>query len=221
MGYDINHYFIDRKITRKYLYQFLAQYRSMNQVLDVGCGNSEYADLFPNMVSVDIDSNRYPDIIGDICDLNMIKDNSFQCILCTEVLEHCKEPQLAINELMRVLEPNGTLLLSTRFIYPMHDTPNDFFRFTEYGLKYLFRNYEIIEIRKECLTMETIGVLYQRVAFQSKMLSPLHRIGMFLRSEKMKRYEKYISSQYGNVKHEGPLEDILVSGYYLVATKGD
>lgn len=218
MRYDMNHYFLARKITRKRLYQFLRPYKTKKTVLDAGCGDSVYKGLFPNCISIDMDANRNPDIVADICDLHMFQDSSFDCVLCTEILEHCKEPQKAVDELMRVLKPGGKLLLSTRFIYPMHDTPNDYFRFTKYGLKYLFRDYTILRLEKEATTMETIGILYQRIAFQSNMI-PFYRFLLFLKADFLRFYDTLIRNQYGNLRHDNMQEDIIVSGYYLSATK--
>ncbi len=219
MGKDLNYFFLKRKITRKQLYNFLEPYSTKELVLEIGCGETEYSDLFPNKISIDIDYKKKPDIVADICDLNIFEDNCFMYILCLEVLEHCREPQVAIHEMMRVLKPNGILLFSTRFIYPLHDTPYDYFRFTKYGLFHLFKDYKIIEFREEATTMETIGVLLQRIAFQSKTRTVFDRIALFIKAESMKNYNKLLKMQYGNLRHTGQTDNILVSGYYLVATK--
>lgn len=55
-----------------------------------------------------------------------------------QVLEHLKEPGLGVAEMARVLKPGGRLILTTVQDWEIHQHPNDFFRFTRYGLQYLF-----------------------------------------------------------------------------------
>lgn len=160
---DMNYYFINRKLTRGKLVNFLRKYQSDGYTLDIGCGDRLYKELFPNSICVDIDKNREPDMVSDIHYMYQFQDNTFDCILCTEVLEHCYAPWKAADEMFRVLKPGGILLLSTRFVYPIHDTPWDFYRFTKYGLKQLFRNYRLLELWEEAAPVETMGILYQRL----------------------------------------------------------
>jgi len=62
-------------------------------------------------------------------------------VLCENVLEHLPEPALALNQFWRVLRKGGRLLLVTPFLFPLHDVPYDFFRYTEYALQHLLRLY--------------------------------------------------------------------------------
>ena len=52
----------------------------------------------------------------------------------TEVLEHVRDADLAVAEMARVLRPGGHLLVTVPFLYPMHEPPFDFRRFTHFGL---------------------------------------------------------------------------------------
>jgi SAM-dependent methyltransferase len=78
-----------------------------------------------------------------------VADSSFDTALCTAVLEHLEEPELALRECHRVLRPNGVAIYSVPFIWHLHETPRDFFRFSKYGLEYLFRKtgFEVVEMR--------------------------------------------------------------------------
>lgn len=215
---DLNHYFINRKLTRHKLVDFLQSYRTDGYTLDIGCGDRMYKELFPNSICVDIDKNRKPDMIVDVHHMEVFADNTFDCILCTEVLEHCYAPWIAADEMFRVLKPGGILLLSTRFVYPLHDTPYDYYRFTKYGLKMLFNNYRILELREEAAPEETMGVLYQRLAFQTKTKLPFLRLWWFLVAEVYGRKQTKLR-QYGNLHHIGEPENILASGYYMALQK--
>lgn len=75
------------------------------------------------------------------CDAHSLpfRANTFDSVLCTEVLEHLQRPRQAMNEIYRVLTTGGTLLLTTPFQYQAHQRPFDFFRFTYDGLNLLTR----------------------------------------------------------------------------------
>jgi SAM-dependent methyltransferase len=79
--------------------------------------------------SVNIDVESAPDLIADAHRLPL-KPGSADCILCCEVLEHLKHPELCVQEMLRILKPRGTLILSIPFLYPIHADPQDFGRFT-------------------------------------------------------------------------------------------
>jgi SAM-dependent methyltransferase len=129
---------VTKKFTRRHLERFVAYQATDEPVLDLGCASSPYAKYFPRMIALDIakrgDSGL--DVIGDAHCLPL-RSGSFPMVLATELLEHVREPQQLIDEILRILEPGGRLVLTTRFVLPLHDAPHDFFRFTKYGLKHL------------------------------------------------------------------------------------
>jgi SAM-dependent methyltransferase len=94
------------------------------------------------VVQVDLDPARRPDVVADVCDLRCFADASFDAAFLLEVLEHVPVPDLAVSELYRVLAPGGALVVSTPFIFEIHDAPRDYYRFTEHGLRHLLRGFE-------------------------------------------------------------------------------
>lgn len=66
-----------------------------------------------------------------------IKSGSTDTILMLDVLEHLPEPELCIKEIWRVLRPGGKLILQVPFLYPLHDSPYDYHRWTFHGLQTL------------------------------------------------------------------------------------
>jgi len=123
------------------------------KLLDVGAGQSPYKPFFMPYVKEYITLDFYVspdakvDYISSVYHLPF-KDNSFDVVLCTQVLEHVDSPQKAIDEMRRILKPSGKLILSTHMAMVLHSEPYDYFRFTKYGLKDVlfkkFRNAEII-----------------------------------------------------------------------------
>lgn len=208
-----------RKITRKSLEKFLARHASDEKVLDIGSGGSSYGKYFPNRLTIDIDPERKPEVVGDAHELPF-EDASFSLVLCTEVLEHLVDPPKAISEMRRVLKPGGKLILTTRFMYPLHDIPHDYFRYTRYGLEHLFREWRDVTIQGEVGTMSTIGVLLQRIILQTDV-----RGGKFTKALLMllallfTKLEWLLRAEYGDIRRETKTFNIFSSGYYLTAQK--
>ncbi len=112
--------------------------------------------------SLDIDPTYGPDVVGDIT-ADPLAGDAFDWIFMLEVLEHVKEPQRAIENICRALKPGGRLVLSTPFLFPLHDRPNDYFRYTEYGLRHLCRDLRAVEVTPRDDWVNTISVLAGRL----------------------------------------------------------
>jgi len=109
-------------------------------LLDIGCGKKPFLYVFNNVERyIGIDWLKSPhlnsevDILSDARKLPF-KDESFDTILCTEVIEHIYEFKTAISEMNRILKNGGVLILSTPYFYWVHESPYDFFRFTKNGI---------------------------------------------------------------------------------------
>jgi dolichol-phosphate mannosyltransferase len=89
------------------------------RVLDVGCGSSRIIGS-TRMVGLDIVlaklryARRYgnPLVHASIFELPF-KDSAFDCVICSEVIEHVPADERVFSELERVLEPGGVLILGT------------------------------------------------------------------------------------------------------------
>jgi SAM-dependent methyltransferase len=181
-----------------------------------------YRSLFPNVKTIDAKERPgHPlDYIGDVHHLPMIGDAMFDVVLCTEVLEHLHSPHEAIAEFRRILKPGGMLILSTRFVFPLHETPVDYFRYTRYGLEFLLKEFEIVELKEETNTMETFAVLCQRMGFQCTTLwARPFKLGWFLLAKLFLWFPWILTEEYGDI-HQGHVErPIMSSGYYVAARK--
>jgi SAM-dependent methyltransferase len=88
--------------------------------LDVGCGSSHILRDLPEAVGVDIlfRKLRYalrwgrPVVQASIFALPFV-DQSFDNVVCSQVIEHIPGDDLALAELIRVLRPGGVLVLGT------------------------------------------------------------------------------------------------------------
>lgn len=112
-------------------------------ILDVGCADCKPRLFLPaEAIYVGIDhystaTERYgtrPDVFGDAQSLP-IADGVVDHALLLDVLEHLPDPDRCIGELHRVLKPGGSLTMQVPFLYPIHDAPLDFRRWTSHGLQ--------------------------------------------------------------------------------------
>ncbi len=207
------------KITRKKLEQFLSRHATTKRVLDIGSGGSSYQRFFPNRLTIDVDPSRKPDIVAD-AEALPFADGEFEGVLCTEVLEHVKHPSQAIAEMHRVLAPGGKLILTTRFVYPIHDAPNDYWRFTKYGLSMLFEEWDIEELVAETRTFSTVAVLLQRIGYQTRLrFNRFFKLKIFLLAWLFNHLDGLIKEEYGDIRKETKENTIMTSGYYIVCRK--
>jgi SAM-dependent methyltransferase len=115
------------------------------KLIDIGCGDMPFKALIEELViqydSIDIE-RRVSDVkyVGNIQDMNMIDNDRYDSALCLEVLEHVQDPFKAISEIHRILKKGGKLVCSVPHLSRLHEEPNDYYRYTKYGLRYLFEN---------------------------------------------------------------------------------
>jgi SAM-dependent methyltransferase len=107
--------------------------------LNIGCGEKRLA---VKTVNLDLFPGTAVDIRGDLLRLP-IKDESVDTIICTGVIEHVCEPDLAVNEMHRVLKSGGCAFIETPFMQTHHVSPKDFYRWTPDGLRQLFCNFKL------------------------------------------------------------------------------
>ncbi len=109
------------------------------RLLDVGCGGKPYQALLEQVqhyVGVDVPPNPAADVAGSGLALPF-RSEAFDTVLCTSVLEHVPEPGALMTEIARTLRPAAHLLLTAPQTWQIHMAPNDFYRYTHYGLRYL------------------------------------------------------------------------------------
>ena len=146
-AYDNFFFPIARAFIEENVNKALANLNEGVSILDVGSQGKELPRVFPKnstLKSFDIDPDSKADYLGDICEDNshLIADNSFDVILLTDVLEHVCQPFDAVKEVLRILKPKGVVLFSSPLNCRIHGPVPDCWRFTEFGLQVLFRNYD-------------------------------------------------------------------------------
>lgn len=156
------------KIHDRELRRYASTYLT-GHLIDIGCGTKPYKDLLAPYVTrhVGID---HPDSLHDTSNVDLIgsayqipaNNGSFDSALCTAVLEHLEEPEQALRECRRVLKSGGVAIYSVPFIWHLHEEPKDYYRFSKYGLKYLFEKvgFEVLELNALSGFWVTFGQLF-------------------------------------------------------------
>jgi SAM-dependent methyltransferase len=141
--------FIPRKILRDAVREFGA--RLDGRMLDVGCGNQQYRRFVKcrQYYGVEWSFDKRPPVVGDVMRIPF-GTAAFDSALCTEVLEHVPEPGSCLDEIRRVVKPGGTVFFTVPMTMYTHSEPHDFYRYTEYGLRYLLEKhgFEIVDLRR-------------------------------------------------------------------------
>ena len=137
--------------------------------LDLGCGLKPFAPSFNHAYYTGIDvevSGRSDQLKKPDKYFNGInipyEDNTFDGILCTQVLEHAENLDLLLAESNRVLKADGVLVVSVPFAFREHEQPYDFRRFTSYGLMLVLSHngFKMGSCLKCLSAIETIATLF-------------------------------------------------------------
>ena len=123
-------------------------------VLEIGSGRQDLGaeayslrHLFdPSVEFVQSDVN--PTFGHEVVDVtSMDLEDRFDLIICLYVLEHVYDVSAAAENLHRALRPGGRLLLAVPHLYPYHDEPIDFWRFTEHSLRRLLERFDRVTVK--------------------------------------------------------------------------
>lgn len=123
------------ELRREWVARVAASLPAGSRVLDVGAGVGQYRTLFQHCDYRAHDFGLEPATMGQFTALDYqsditaipVADESFDAVLCTEVLEHVPEPIAAVREMARVLRPDGCLMISAPLGSHLHQEPYHFY----------------------------------------------------------------------------------------------
>lgn len=164
LGLFINPFYFARRGLAKHVTDLAVNITG--KTLDIGCGTKPYAHLYRSneYVGLEIDTpqNRASKQADFYYDGNNFpfEGASFDSVVANEVFEHVFNPDNFLNEMFRVLKPEGMVLLTMPFVWDEHEQPYDFARYSSFGIKSLLERhgFEVVEQRK---SMDDIRVIFQ------------------------------------------------------------
>ena len=143
----------ERKLSNKLLKNWARG--CTGHVLSIGSGTDDdgtgrtYRSYFKEAKSYttsEVFQNEYCDMVLDVRDMRLATTESYDTVVCYCVLEHVDDYMKGFDECCRVLKFGGKLILGLPFNQRLHKVPLDFWRFTEYGIRYMAdRQFMIIE----------------------------------------------------------------------------
>jgi SAM-dependent methyltransferase len=130
------------------------------RVLAIGTGFDPYPQQFrraDQYIRTDVTKvDGITDLLMDGC-AAAIRGDALDFVFLSEVLEHVIDPPLLIREVYRMLRPGGRVYLSVPFLYPVHGSGGDYWRFTRAGLGHLFRAFDQVEIVEHGSVLQSIA----------------------------------------------------------------
>ena len=200
----INRFYLDLSLNketlqiytvRKALFESIKQSTSVfsGKLLDIGCGQMPYRNYIlennnkvEEYIGLDIDNSTIhdtsvADILWDGTKIPL-QDSSIDSAMATEVLEHCFEPEKTLKEINRVLVNGGVFYFSVPFIWPLHETPYDAYRYTPFSLKRHLENagFTDIEIKSLGGWHSSFAQMLSLWATESKLSKVKRKIAQFL-----------------------------------------
>jgi len=138
---------------------FANRARLQGKVMDIGVQNPRRW-LGNGYFTLGHTADTHSDRVGDVTALPF-DDEELDAIVCTEVLEHCADPFIAVDEMRRVLKTGGLLLVTSPFLWPWHGTVNypDYWRFTDQGWRHLLRHFSTVTVEPTQWTAEAEHLL--------------------------------------------------------------
>lgn len=131
LGYSIRRHFVD-----DFCFRCVPSLSAGSLVLDLGGhktakrGVFDISDYDLRIVYANLSADKGTDVVGDAIRVPVASE-SFDVVLCTEVLEHVRDPRPALSEVFRVLKRGGTLVMTAPFMHRIHADPCDFGRYTD------------------------------------------------------------------------------------------
>lgn len=115
-------------------------------IADIGGGDGEFLSGLLSAVMPEekfriqvVDIIPEADVAYDITtELPAHLENAFDVVCSIDALEHIKHPFRAAANMVKMLRPNGLLAARTVFSWRFHPVPNDYFRYSDEGLRLLF-----------------------------------------------------------------------------------
>lgn len=128
---------------RKLSYKKISSLSIDGVILDLGGShNADYHKLIRGnhtFTTVNLDTTNGCDIYADLECPFPIKSNTYDAVLCMNILEHIFNYRQFLSEAHRILHDGGTFVLLVPFLIQVHPSPHDYFRFSGEALSHILQ----------------------------------------------------------------------------------
>lgn len=230
----ISDWFIDLKtekmpvsfyIIRKSLLEAVNELKPIikGRVLDLACGVMPYKQYLMNdevidYIGIDLEPTEYhhdvkPDFYWDGTTIPL-ENASVDFVIATEFLEHYFDTSVILKEIKRVLRPGGIFFFTVPCIWPLHEVPYDYHRFTPFALEEHFK-----KVKFSTIDIKALGGFHYYLALT---------LAIWKENKVPSAKQKFISPFLNLVikilvrkddKKEGFINGRLYSGLYGFVTK--
>ena len=131
----------NRRCVEHFVEKSAKKMKDYSKVLDAGAGPCPYKMFFSHCKYEATDFIDPHKLMDFTCSLDNIprKNDYYDAILSTEVLEHVEHPQKVMAEFHRILKKNGRLFFSVPQGWMLHQEPYNYYYFTKYGLESMLK----------------------------------------------------------------------------------
>jgi len=154
-----------------------------------------------------------------VCDIVSIpvENEHFDSIICIEVLEHLPDPVAAVTELIRILKPGGTLIITAPFSSLTHFAPYHYCSgFNQYWYKEHFKRLGVDDVQVFA-NGNYHGTVFQELCRVPSTLQE-YNLGEFTRIEKWAH--RIVLSRLSKVaRTDNTSATLACFGYHVVVTK--
>lgn len=153
-----------RHLIRRDLYEFAGYVGASDRVIDLGCGMvPPYRNLFSTKNYIGVDLFERAGVQADITHLPFLQSIA-DVVILTEVLEHMSDPSKVLQEIRRVLKPEGFLVLTIPLLMGEHDYV-DYYRWTTSGIQKLLTEsgFKITLFKKRGAIFSSIGMIMYHI----------------------------------------------------------
>ena len=205
---------VGTKVRKKTLNRLLADYNDEHVILNIGSGPAVLKKR-NDIINIDLFAFDHVDVLSDATSLPF-EDHTVDLILNIAMMEHLKNPELVLQEMHRILKPEGKLFAYVPFIVPYHAAPDDYYRWTQSGIKELFSSFQALNVSMG--GGPTSGFLWVFQEWLSTLLSfgnrKLHDILLifFMLALFPLKYVDFVLNHYRSSAN-------IASGFFIVATK--
>jgi SAM-dependent methyltransferase len=210
-------------VADEFITKYATHYKGI--LYDLGCGTKPYEVYFKqycdSYVGVDWSDTLHDlkaDVVADLNKTFPIDNKVADTLVSFSVMEHLCEPQLFLNESYRILKEEGVFVLQVPFMWHVHEEPYDFYRFTEYGLKYMFKKAGYTNVTVEASTGFWVN-WFVKLNYQLVRIMPGNSLKKKLLRVLLKPFINYNQRLALYLDKRWPKTDKETQGYWVVAKK--